>query len=166
MSRRPMTSFRRPACRSTEGCRPSWAAACAPPIAATRTAMSSRSCSRATACRCRRLSRTPPPGRERQMTGTQAGSLLQLVEADNRYDIPHAELGQAQAAAANQRFQQRIGQIGLLGHQAESANVTQIRGVEDLVPLLFAHTTYKSYPESWLVRGKWDRMRRGVETGP
>ena len=34
----------------------------------------------------------------------------------------------------------------------------------DIVPLLFAHTAYKSYPEGWLVEQKWDRMGRWLDT--
>lgn len=93
-----------------------------------------------------------------------AQSLLRQVDAQDRYDIAQGDLHGARIDAANERFQQRLTRIGLLRNQAESANVTAIRGLEDLVPLLFAHTTYKSYPESWLVGGKWDRMQRWLET--
>jgi hypothetical protein len=36
--------------------------------------------------------------------------------------------------------------------------------MEDVVPLLFAHTAYKSYPETWLTEQKWDRMGRWLDT--
>ena len=34
----------------------------------------------------------------------------------------------------------------------------------DLVPLLFAHSAYKSYSESWLTEGRWDRMAKWLRT--
>ncbi|MDE8651199.1 hypothetical protein [Novosphingobium album (ex Liu et al. 2023)] len=94
----------------------------------------------------------------------QIERLLALVAAGDRYDIPYEEIRPAQIAAANARFQQRLGEIGLLRHQAEASGIAAITDLADLVPLLFAHTTYKSYPESWLVQGKWDRLERWLET--
>ena len=35
--------------------------------------------------------------------------------------------------------------------RAEEAESTEIRQLEDVVPLLFPHTAYKSYPESFLM---------------
>ena len=32
------------------------------------------------------------------------------------------------------------------------------------MPLLFAHTVYKSYPESFIDRGRWDRMNLWLST--
>jgi hypothetical protein len=32
------------------------------------------------------------------------------------------------------------------------------------VPLLFAHTAYKSYPDGWFNEGKWDRMNSWLDT--
>ena len=93
-----------------------------------------------------------------------ADELLRLKEAGSRFDIPFADLQEKQIAAADARFQTRLGQIGLLRNQAESGGIKAIRGAEDLVPLLFAHTTYKSYPESWMIEGKWDRMQRWLDT--
>lgn len=94
----------------------------------------------------------------------QVDRLLGMISSENRYDIPHAEIADAQIEAANERFKSRIGMINLLGHQAESASLSEIRELADLVPLLFAHTTYKSYPESWMVQQKWDRLGRWLET--
>jgi hypothetical protein len=96
--------------------------------------------------------------------GSQADALLRLIAAPDRYDLPFAEIREAQLVAANERLGERLGQINLLRHQAESANIARIGTLSDIVPLLFAHTTYKSYPESWLVSGKWDRMARWLET--
>ncbi|WP_199577103.1 hypothetical protein [Paraburkholderia xenovorans] len=39
--------------------------------------------------------------------------------------------------------------------------IDDIQRIEDVAPLLFAHTVYKSYPMSYLERGQFDRSRAG-----
>lgn len=90
--------------------------------------------------------------------------LTSLIASPERFDIPYEELVDRQIAAADERFAQRIGAISLLGHRAEVAGLVKVGALADLVPLLFAHTTYKSYPESWLLQKKWDRMANWLET--
>jgi hypothetical protein len=87
-----------------------------------------------------------------------------LVDSPARFAIAHLEVADAQLRAANDRLQERRGQIGLLANRAETAGIETVESLEDLVPLLFAHTTYKSYPESWLLSHKWDRLSRWLET--
>jgi hypothetical protein len=90
--------------------------------------------------------------------------LMELIDSDSCYDIPPAELIPLQIEAANERLAGQIDKIGLLKNRAESANVNEINTMADLVPLLFAHTTYKSYSERWLTGGQWDRMGRWLNT--
>src|ERR1700753_207726 len=84
--------------------------------------------------------------------------LTQLVSADDRFDYSHAELRETQLEALNERFQERRSSIRLLGHRAREAGLTEIARREDVVPLLFPHSVYKSYPESFLIDEKWDRL--------
>jgi hypothetical protein len=86
------------------------------------------------------------------------------MDADDTYDIPPAELRATQIEAVNDVFQTRVKQIRLLANRAETGGITAIRGLADLPPLLFAHTSYKSYPENWLTEGKWDRLARWLDT--
>jgi hypothetical protein len=90
--------------------------------------------------------------------------LTRLVEAPERFDIPWEDLLPVQVAAMNERFQQRKDVIKLLAHRAEEGGVAEVRRLADIVPLLFAHTAYKSYPENWLAEQKWDRMGRWLST--
>lgn len=90
--------------------------------------------------------------------------LTDLLQSPDRHDIPHAELLPLQLRAADELFKARVGQVKLLGNRAETGGVDAIRTRADIVPLLFAHTAYKSYPESWLSDGKWDRLTRWLET--
>ena len=96
--------------------------------------------------------------------GDAVERLMRLVEAEDRYNIPFAELRVAQLEAMNQRFQERKDQIKLVGHRAREAGITAVRSPEDVTKLLLPHTAYKSYPESWLVGGRWDRLSRWLDT--
>lgn len=90
--------------------------------------------------------------------------LTSLADAEDRFDYSHEELRETQLLAVDERFQERKERIKLLGHRAREAGVTAIRTYEDLVPLLFPHTAYKSYPESFLVEEKWDRLGKWLGT--
>jgi hypothetical protein len=90
--------------------------------------------------------------------------LVGLVGAKDCFDIAPEELLPVQLEAANERLRSQAGQIPLLANRAESGAVQEIRRPGDLVPLLFAHTTYKTYAEGWLNEGQWDRMGRWLAT--
>ena len=90
--------------------------------------------------------------------------LTRLVDAEDRFDHSHAELRETQIEALNERFQERKDRIKLLGHRAREAGITEVRSREDMVPLLFPHTAYKSYPESFLIEEKWDRLGKWLDT--
>ena len=90
--------------------------------------------------------------------------LVELVGAKDCFDIAPAELLPVQLEAATERLQSQTDAIPLLANRAESAGLKEIRRPADLVPLLFAHTTYKTYAEGWLNEGRWDRMGKWLAT--
>ena len=96
--------------------------------------------------------------------GEAADRLTSYAMADNRFDVPHAELREIQIAALNERFQENKDRIKLLRHRAEVAGAEVIRTLADVVPLLFPHTAYKSYPESFLMDERWDRLTKWLGT--
>jgi hypothetical protein len=96
--------------------------------------------------------------------GASVERLTKLVDAPDRFAFSHAELREAQIAAMNERFQERRERIKLLSHRAREADLREIRSREDMVPLLFPHTAYKSYPESFLTEQKWDRLGKWLGT--
>ena len=59
---------------------------------------------------------------------------------------------------------ERRKQIQLVRKRVEDAGLKEIRSFEDLVPLLFAHTVYKSYPQSFIDQGRWTRMLQWLDT--
>ena len=90
--------------------------------------------------------------------------LTSLVATEDRYDIPFEALREAQVEAMNERFQTRREEIKLLGHRAREADLDAVRSHEEVVPLLFPHTAYKSYPEGWLMEERWDRLGKWLDT--
>ena len=96
--------------------------------------------------------------------GEAVERLTRLVEAEDRYNIPFADLRDAQIAAMSERFHERKDQIKLVGHRAREAGITEIRCHEEVVELLLPHTAYKSYPETWLMQQRWDRLSKWLDT--
>lgn len=90
--------------------------------------------------------------------------LMGLAAAEYRFDYSAAELREAQVAALDERFHERKYRIKLLGHRAREAGTAEIRRREDMVPLLFPHTVYKSYQESFLTEERWDRLGKWLGT--
>ncbi len=95
---------------------------------------------------------------------TAVERLTRLMDSPDRYDIPFEELCDTQIEAMNERFQQRREAIKLLGHRAKLAGIGEVRSREEMVPLLFPHTAYKSYPENFLVDQRWDKLGKWLDT--
>lgn len=96
--------------------------------------------------------------------GSAAHTLTETVNDDNRYDYCADDIRELQIAAINERFQERKDVIRLLGHRADEAGLTEVRSLEDAALLLFPHTAYKSYPESFLAEERWDRLTKWLNT--
>jgi hypothetical protein len=90
--------------------------------------------------------------------------LTKLVDSPERFDLPLATLLPLQLEAANERLQSRMHSMRLLSSRVETSGAREIKAPEDLVPLLFAHSVYKSYPEAWLNQAKWAQMGQWLDT--
>jgi len=99
-----------------------------------------------------------------QGMGKAVEQLTGMMADDKRFSHSSAELRDLQVRAMNERFQERKDAIKLLQHRAREAGITEVRSLADIVPLLFPHTAYKSYPESFLTEGKWDRLCKWLAT--
>jgi hypothetical protein len=97
-------------------------------------------------------------------SNSTADQLVGLCNTENPFELGHDEVVDRQLEAINERFQDRVGKIKLLQNRAEEGGISEVRRMEDIVPLLFAHTAYKSYPESWLMESKWDRLGKWLDT--
>jgi len=95
---------------------------------------------------------------------TALDTLLALTRTPDPYRHGPDGLAALQLAAVRERFAQRRPQIKLLDHRARETGTDDIRRLQDLVPLLLADANYKSYPESFVESGRWDRMTLWLQT--
>lgn len=91
-------------------------------------------------------------------------SLLESMYADDHYDRTVADVTAQQLAAARELFALRVQQVPLLRRRAEEAGISEISDLGDLVPLLFPHSSYKSYPQSLVDRGQWRRLSQWLRS--
>jgi hypothetical protein len=70
------------------------------------------------------------------------------------------ELSELQHAGLRTRFSQLRNEIPLLQRVADEQGVAKIDAVEDVVPLLFDHAFYKSYPSSLIDRKRFGDLTR------
>lgn len=90
--------------------------------------------------------------------------LLDLILQPDAYDQPAVRIRPLQLEAARELFAQRREQIPVLRRRADESGVTEIRTFADLVPLLFSHTVYKSYPNALVEQGRWSRLSQWLKT--
>lgn len=90
--------------------------------------------------------------------------LMDMVDSSDLFEMPQEELLPAQLLAAQDLYDERRGQIRILEQRGNDEGVRRLEKVSDIVPLLFSHTTYKSYPESYIRKGKWDQLTRWFQT--
>jgi hypothetical protein len=91
-------------------------------------------------------------------------TLTGFIDEHRPYERSRSELEPLWLAAANERLAQQRQRIPVLGRLADERGVDEIRSLEDVVPLLFAHSNYKSYPETFIARNRWDLMNRWLDT--
>jgi hypothetical protein len=65
---------------------------------------------------------------------------------------------QLRLAALKVRFAQHLETIPMVAKLAGRQGITELETVADVVPLLFEHTMYKSYPTALLERGQFDKL--------
>jgi hypothetical protein len=72
--------------------------------------------------------------------------------------------GHPAIAKVDALFQQRVTQVPVLRQRAGAEGVREIRFLEDMVPLLFPHTVYKSYPAPLVDNGRWAQLNRWLSS--
>jgi hypothetical protein len=90
--------------------------------------------------------------------------LLDMIDREDVFDAPPADLNALRLEAARELFAERREQIAVLGRRADETGVREVRSFADLVPLLFAHTVYKSYPAALVEKGRWGRLLQWLQT--
>src|SRR5262245_65273665 len=76
------------------------------------------------------------------------------------HSIPRDELTRLQRAAMAARFTQQRPRIEIVRKLADRLGITTLADFDDVVPLLFPHTVFKSYPAALLDGKRFDLMTR------
>jgi hypothetical protein len=74
--------------------------------------------------------------------------------------IPRPELEALQRAAMARSFAEHRDRIEVVRKLADRLGVRELRAFDDVVPLLFPHTVFKSYPSSLLDKKRFDLMTK------
>jgi len=90
--------------------------------------------------------------------GALREALLETRHREQPFDFDPIEIHGTQIAAANEMFGEMVDAIPVLQKAANVAGKSAIQSTADLVPLLFSHTTYKSYPDSFVKARQWKRL--------
>jgi hypothetical protein len=90
--------------------------------------------------------------------------ILQLVGTADPYRNAPQNLAALQIEALRERFADMRQLVRVLEQRAADTGVVEISAPADAVPLLFAHTNYKSYPERFVDQGQWANMNRWLQT--
>jgi hypothetical protein len=97
---------------------------------------------------------------------TAVAELLGLSQASDpiAHGLSVSALEELQLEAARERLEEQRPLIPALDRRCTESGVDAIKSPADLVPLLFSHVTYKSYPASFIEKGQWDRLSLWLET--
>src|SRR5262249_43044718 len=79
------------------------------------------------------------------------------------HSIPRVELEELQRQAMVVRFAEHRERIEMVRKLAERLDTKSVREFDDVVPLFFAHTAYKSYPASLLDGKRYDLLTRWLD---
>ena len=72
--------------------------------------------------------------------------------------VPRDLLEELQTEALSMRFEQQKNRIPTLSKLADRQGIDRVGEFDDVLPLLFEHTIYKSYPSYLLEKGQFDRL--------
>jgi hypothetical protein len=92
------------------------------------------------------------------------GKLIAIGCDPEPFSRPHSEIQALQLQAAREVIASQKPRVHVLNRRIDDTGAGKAETMEDLVPLLFAHTIYKSYPISFLKKGQWDKLLRFLNT--
>lgn len=77
--------------------------------------------------------------------------------------VDRATIQEVQRRAMGLRFAEHYAGIEILRKLADRQGVTELVDFDDVVPLLFAHTAFKSYPSSLLTNRRFDLLAKWLD---
>lgn len=87
-------------------------------------------------------------------------TLIAMLDEANPFDHSPADLRGLQNDAAREMFLEMRSKIPVLDNRARECGLVGDPEVENLPSLLLAHSSYKSYPQSFIARGRWSELRQ------
>jgi hypothetical protein len=79
------------------------------------------------------------------------------------HSLPRAELEELQRQAMVLRFKEHRESIEILRKLADRLGITEVNEFDDVVPLLFSHTAFKSYPAALIDNKRFDLMTQWLD---
>jgi len=79
------------------------------------------------------------------------------------HTIPRAELEPLQLESMKRRFADHRQSIEMLRNLADRLEIKELSEFDDVVPLFFAHTAFKSYPAALLDKKRFDLMTKWLD---
>jgi hypothetical protein len=79
------------------------------------------------------------------------------------HTVPRGELEELQLQAMRIRFQQHDQSIEMVRKLAARLGITEINEFNDVVPLMFSHTAFKSYPSALIDKKRFDLMTKWLD---
>lgn len=80
------------------------------------------------------------------------------------HSVPREQLLEMQLSALQVRFSNLRKRIPILEKMADAEGIDRVDSVEDVLPLLFDHAVYKSYPAALLEEGNFNAMNRWLSS--
>jgi hypothetical protein len=96
--------------------------------------------------------------------GSASEKLCAFLGEPDPFAHSYAELEPLWIEAFNERLAERREQIPVLAKLCEATGVDHIGSLDEIIPLLFAHSNYKSYPTALVSKGKWTAMNAWLDT--
>lgn len=79
------------------------------------------------------------------------------------HSVPRADLEEMQRQAMIERFGEQRNSIEMVRKLADRLDITTVDTFNDIVPLMFSHTAYKSYPPALIDNNRWDLMTKWLD---
>src|SRR5690554_5681316 len=98
-----------------------------------------------------------------EVSASAVDQLKRYSEVKDPFDYDPAAIDHLQLQAIKERFHQCMELIPIVGKQAKDQGIEDINSLHDLVPLLFSHEVYKSYPETFVRNNQWAMMNRWLD---
>jgi hypothetical protein len=80
------------------------------------------------------------------------------MSVEEAFSLPRSRVEPLQLEVMRRRFAELKGKVDALNALAENQNVSEIRSIDDVVPILFDHKVYKSYPLSLIEKRNFKRL--------